>query len=288
MRAIVGPLCDRFGPRYVFAGILLCGAIPSGLAGTISSPAGLLVIRFFIGILGATFVPCQVWATGFYDKKVVGAANAISAGIGNAGGGITYFVIPAVFDSLVKHQHLTPHKAWRVTFVVPSILIIATALGMLFMCEDTPTGPWSDRHLHTHGGATKGVIVDSSAKVTDVPKVGPAFDSSQGSSMSGEKHKNPEAGEGPADVESIENILTSEIVVSPTWREAVSVIFSLQCFVVFVVYASSFGGELAINSILGAYYAANFKNLGQTRSGQWWASLRAMTFRFEKFDRSCL
>jgi len=280
VRANVGPLCDRFGPRYVFAGILLCGAIPTGLAGTISSPAGLLVIRFFIGILGATFVPCQVWSTGFYDKKVVGAANAISAGIGNAGGGITYFVIPAVFDSLVKHQHLTPHKAWRVTFVVPCILIIATALGMLFMCEDTPTGPWSERHLHIHGAATEGVIVDASAKMTDVPKVEHASGSNQGSSMSGEKDKDPEAGEGVADAESIEGIVTSEIVVAPTWKEAVSVIFSLQCLVLFMLYASSFGGELAINSILGAYYAANFKGLGQTRSGKWAAMFGLLNVLF--------
>jgi len=53
--------------------------------------------------------------------------------------------------------------------------------------------------------------------------------------MSGEKDKDPEAGEGVADAESIEGIVTSEIVVAPTWKEAVSVIFSLQCLVLFML-----------------------------------------------------
>lgn len=140
VRALVGPLCDRYGPRYVFAAILFAGAIPTALAGTVTNATGLLILRFFIGILGASFVPCQVWSTGFFDKSVVGTANALMAGLGNAGGGITYFVMPALFDSLVTQRGLTPHVAWRVSFIVPFILITATAVGMLLLCEDTPTG----------------------------------------------------------------------------------------------------------------------------------------------------
>lgn len=57
---------------------------------------------FLIGILGGSFVPCQVWrTTAFFDKNVVGTTNALTAGMGNSGGGITYFIMPAVHDSLV-------------------------------------------------------------------------------------------------------------------------------------------------------------------------------------------
>jgi len=68
VRLVSGTLCDKFGPRYVFAGCLLAGAIPTALAGTVTSAAGLITLRFFVGILGASFVPCQVWSTGFFDK----------------------------------------------------------------------------------------------------------------------------------------------------------------------------------------------------------------------------
>ena len=89
IRLISGPLCDRFGPRYVFAGCLLAGAVPTACAGAVTNASGLMAIRFFVGILGASFVPCQVWSTGFFDKNVVGTANALTGGWGNAGGGIT-------------------------------------------------------------------------------------------------------------------------------------------------------------------------------------------------------
>jgi NNP family nitrate/nitrite transporter-like MFS transporter len=87
VRLVAGPSCDQFGPRVTFAACLLLGAIPTALAGTVNSAAGLMVLRFFIGILGGSFVPCQVWSTGFFDKNVVGSANALTGGWGNSGGG---------------------------------------------------------------------------------------------------------------------------------------------------------------------------------------------------------
>ena len=87
VRLVAGPLCDRFGPRYTFAGCLLAGSIPTVLAGAVTNVKGLLALRFFVGILGGSFVPCQVWSTGFFDKNVVGTANAFTGGFGNAGGG---------------------------------------------------------------------------------------------------------------------------------------------------------------------------------------------------------
>jgi NNP family nitrate/nitrite transporter-like MFS transporter len=89
IRLVSGPLCDKFGPKLVFAGCLLAGAIPTALAGTIQYAAGLYFLRFFIGILGASFMLCQVWSTAFFDKNVVGTANALTGGFGNSGGGIT-------------------------------------------------------------------------------------------------------------------------------------------------------------------------------------------------------
>ena len=64
-----------YGPRKVMAGLLVLGAIPSGLAGTARTATGLYLVRFFIGILGGTFVACQAWTTAFFDKNVVGPGN---------------------------------------------------------------------------------------------------------------------------------------------------------------------------------------------------------------------
>lgn len=99
VRFLAGPLCDRFGPRWTFITILFAGAIPTAMAGLVKNVSGLIALRFFVGILGGTFVPCQVWSTGFFDKNVVGTANALIGGWGNSGGGITYFLMPVIYDS---------------------------------------------------------------------------------------------------------------------------------------------------------------------------------------------
>ncbi|KAF2670392.1 MFS general substrate transporter [Microthyrium microscopicum] len=85
VRAISGPLCDRFGPRYVFAGTLVLGAIPTACAIALKDAKGLIILRFFVGILGGSFVPCQVWSTGFFDKNIVGTANALTGITHNSG-----------------------------------------------------------------------------------------------------------------------------------------------------------------------------------------------------------
>lgn len=82
VRVATGPLVDHFGPRKVMAGLLILGAIPSGLAGTAHNATTLYIIRFFIGILGGTFVPCQAWTSAFFDKNCVGTANALVGGWG--------------------------------------------------------------------------------------------------------------------------------------------------------------------------------------------------------------
>lgn len=63
VRLVAGTACDRFGARRTFAGCLLIGAIPTFLSGTAYTAGELYALRFFIGILGGSFVPCQVWTT---------------------------------------------------------------------------------------------------------------------------------------------------------------------------------------------------------------------------------
>ena len=55
------------------------------------------------------------------------------------------FVMPAIYDSLKADQGLSSHVAWRVSFIVPFIMITACALALLLLTDDTPTGKWSER-----------------------------------------------------------------------------------------------------------------------------------------------
>ncbi|KAJ5082491.1 hypothetical protein N7532_011534 [Penicillium argentinense] len=280
VRFVAGPLCDRFGPRLVFVGLLLCGSIPTAMAGLVTNPNGLIALRFFVGILGGTFVPCQVWCTGFFDKKIVGTANSLAAGWGNAGGGITYFIMPALYDSLVASRGLAPHKAWRVAYIVPFIIIAAVALGMLFLCEDTPTGKWSDRHLwskETPAASSPASIYDGNivdlnqsfpssgltSGLTSPPSMYDAIDVEKKGTQTPQIVDKDASGLGQI------GTLKRETVVALSHKDTVRVAFSLTTLAVAIPYACSFGSELAINSILGTYYSERFPSMGQTESGQW-------------------
>lgn len=279
VRLVAGPACDRYGPRLTFAATLLVGAIPTALAGTAQKATDLMAIRFFVGILGASFVPCQVWSTGFFDKNVVGTSNGFTAGLGNAGGGITYFLMPAIFDSLVQNQNLTPRVAWRVSFIVPFICITVSAVGMLLLCPDTPTGKWSERHLAVEQNlASHGItatVVDAPGNIME--KKPSENGSSSPPSQQGEKMQFEATGE---EKESFDNeaqmgeqqmldTARGEVVLKPNFKEAMRVVFTPQVLVLAGGYVCSFGAELAINSVLGAYYLKNFPTLGQTGSGRW-------------------
>lgn len=249
--------------------------------------SGLYAIRFFIGILGGSFVPCQVWSTGFFDKNVVGTANAFTGGWGNAGGGVTYFIMPAVFDSFVAHGH-SPDQAWRLTFIVPLIMLIATGTALLLLCPDTPVGKWSERtmrvqeNLHSHG-ATDTNIIAVPGSITERPPADPHH-STDGHDSSKEDNKDRDSAklengssspnhladhEAPLSKEEMAQTAQGEVVISPSPKEILNVALSPQTWTQMLCYACSFGAELSINSILSMYYLANFPTLGQTKASNW-------------------
>jgi NNP family nitrate/nitrite transporter-like MFS transporter len=141
-----------------------------------------------------------------------------------------YFVMPAIFDSLVKHQHLTAHVAWRVSFIVPFIIITTVALAMLFTGEDTPTGKWADRH---HVGEP--LTVPSSSTNSVDKAVQPTEKTEKFDSETNQQLSAVETAEG-------------EVIVTPTFQEAIRVVFSLQTLALAAPYACSFGKSSSLPS----------------------------------------
>ncbi|KAF2814277.1 nitrate transporter CrnA [Mytilinidion resinicola] len=268
VRLVAGPCCDRFGPRLTFAGCLLAGAIPTFLAGAVYNVSGLYALRFFIGILGGSFVPCQVWTTGFFDKNIVGSANALTGGLGNLGGGITYFVMPAVYNALRK-DGLTKHVAWRVSFVVPGILIVFIAAMLVLLCPDCPTGNWSERQTVVEASLRQ----HSVAGVVDVP--GHISSEKKETGASSPTQSDDEKKHGWADNEAqmsdqaMLDTARGDVIQKPSTKEIIFVCCSPQTLVTAAGYFCSFGAELAINSILGNYYHKNFPKLSLQETGNW-------------------
>ena len=143
MRFIVGPGCDKFGPRIIFTIVLIYGAIPTACVGLVNSATSLIVLRLFIGVVGCTFVPCQYWTTRMFVKEVAGTANAMAGGWGNLGGGVTQLVMGTLLFPLFKRK-MSAEKAWRTVCLVPAGLAVLTGTGCYFLSDDAPKGNYKE------------------------------------------------------------------------------------------------------------------------------------------------
>ncbi|KAG0033206.1 High-affinity nitrate transporter 2.1 [Podila clonocystis] len=248
-RLIIGPICDRYGPRKAMAGLLLIGAITIGLAGFVSDANGLIISRFFIGIVGATFVPCQYWASSMFSSNIVGTANAICGGFGNMGAGVSYFLIPLIYNGIALA--LPPHQAWRVTLVVPACLCIVMAVADYFLGDDGP-----------HDGRKN---LDSSLKDYDVEEHGlPQSGSDCDSIQSGELDDKKPTATGQREAAS--NAVARGPVKSSVLVDLLSQLKNPAVLILMIQYGCSFGLELAVDNMIGEFFHSHF-GLSQTTSG---------------------
>lgn len=233
------------------AGLLLLGSVPIGLIGLVSDANGLIVTRFFIGIIGAAFVPCQYWASQMFSSEIVGTANAICGGFGNMGAGVSYLVIPLLYDAIATS--LPPHQAWRVTFVIPTCLCILMAAADYFLGDDCPNGDWKNR---------KSKPSDYDVEQHGMPQL---TSDDNDSTHTGKSDDEKSTSKGRSD-----NKIT-EPSPSPVQQTSVAMELLIQLknpsvLILMVQYGCSFGLELAVDNVIGELFHTHF-GLSQTTSG---------------------
>jgi NNP family nitrate/nitrite transporter-like MFS transporter len=142
VRLIIGPLCDRYGPRKAYTGLLLLGAIPVLGVAAAQSYESFLFFRLLIGAIGASFVITQYHTSVMFAPNVVGTANAAAAGWGNAGGGATQALMPLILAAVL---YLGAESAfgWRIALLVPGALMLVMAYFYWRYTQDCPAGNYS-------------------------------------------------------------------------------------------------------------------------------------------------
>jgi MFS transporter, NNP family, nitrate/nitrite transporter len=147
-RLLVGPLCDRFGPRRTYTWLLVIGAIPVFGIAFAHSYASFLLFRLAIGIAGAGFVITQYHTSVMFASNVVGTANAAAAGWGNAGGGVAQSAMPWVLAAVIAFG--APQAlGWRAAMSVPGVLMLIVAGLYWRYAQDCPQGDY--RELRAQG-----------------------------------------------------------------------------------------------------------------------------------------
>jgi NNP family nitrate/nitrite transporter-like MFS transporter len=156
VRLIIGPLCDRFGPRRTYTWLLALGALPVlGLA-LAQNYETFLFFRLCIGAIGASFVITQYHTSVMFAPNVVGTANATVGGWGNAGGGGAQSLMPFIVAAVIS-LGVERGAGWRVAMFVPGIAMLVMAFVYARFTQDTPQGDIVDLR-------NRGVGVDAGKK----------------------------------------------------------------------------------------------------------------------------
>lgn len=143
VRLIVGPLCDKYGPRKTYTALLILGSIPVFGVASANSYESFLFFRLLIGAIGASFVITQYHTSIMFAPNVVGTANATTAGWGNAGGGATQALMPLLLSALVMFG-VEQTMGWRIALLVPGIMMLIVGGLYWKYTQDCPQGNFKE------------------------------------------------------------------------------------------------------------------------------------------------
>lgn len=133
-RLLIGMALDRFGPRRVYAVILVYAAVPSLLFATAHSFGMLVVSRLAMSLVGAGFVVGIRMVAEWFPPEEVGTAEGVYGGWGNFGSAAGAFVLPIVAGAVGGGA------GWR--WAVGATGVMAAAYGLYYLraVTDTPEG----------------------------------------------------------------------------------------------------------------------------------------------------
>jgi hypothetical protein len=150
-RCIMGVLCDFYGARLMSAVVLFTCGLPTCFTGLVNTSVGLSILRLVIGIGGSAFVTCQYWTCTMFTREVAGTANALAAGWGNLGGGVTLIVTGSVlfpfFDWIYSNAGAEDpaELAWRTCCIIPGLMCVVFTFIVVRSSDDCPKGNYQKR-----------------------------------------------------------------------------------------------------------------------------------------------
>jgi len=175
--------------------------------------------------------------------------------------------MPAVYESFLGTYDHPERVAWRLAFIVPSILQVLCGTAVLFLNDDTPTGSWATRNLDMNRRPSVAPILqdlgsgNSSVTFLERPsRAASTFGKSKAQSMCDlEKGQATTAevqrrgSEAPTLVEPQPRPASK-----PTKRQLASDLCCIQTLMLAVSYFATFGLALLVNAILVTHYQDAF------------------------------
>lgn len=132
-RIVIGSFVDRYGPRKVFSGLLLFAAMVSFHFASCREFEEFLLSRLMMGIVGAGFVVGITMVAEWFPPEKMGIAQGLYAGWGNFGAAAAAFALPPI-------AVLFPEETgWRAATAFSGALCLIWAAVYFKFSEEIPS-----------------------------------------------------------------------------------------------------------------------------------------------------
>lgn len=138
-RIIIGMLLDKFGPRLTYSLLLIYASIPCIMFASAQNFSQLVISRLLIGIVGAGFVIGIRMVAEWFPPKEIGLAEGIYGGWGNFGSAFSAFTL-AIFAGWLSFGAPGSGINWRAAIAATGIIAALYGVFYLFNAKDTPPG----------------------------------------------------------------------------------------------------------------------------------------------------
>lgn len=138
-RIIIGMLLDKFGPRLTYSLLLMYASIPCIMFASAQNFSQLVISRLLIGIVGAGFVIGIRMVAEWFPPREIGIAEGIYGGWGNFGSAFSAFTL-AIFAGWLSFGAPGSGINWRAAIAVTGIIAALYGIFYLFNAKDTPPG----------------------------------------------------------------------------------------------------------------------------------------------------
>ncbi len=138
-RIIIGMLLDKFGPRLTFSLLLMYASIPCIMFASAQNFSQLVISRLLMGIVGAGFVIGIRMVAEWFPPKEIGLAEGIYGGWGNFGSAFSAFTLASVGGFLAFGAPGADIN-WRACIAGTGIIAALYGIFYLFNAKDAPPG----------------------------------------------------------------------------------------------------------------------------------------------------
>ena len=137
-RIIVGMILDRLGPRITYSCLLIYAAIPCIAFALSQNFTQLVISRLALSIVGCGFVIGIRMVAEWFNSEEIGLAEGIYGGWGNFGSAASAFTLPTI--AALTAALTASQLNWRLAIALTGIFAALYGAFYFFNVKDTPPG----------------------------------------------------------------------------------------------------------------------------------------------------